>query len=107
LKAAPIRISHDDLSTCLTHEHVGGVILPIYEITDLCFRLELDQRFLRLDHDIFRLDHMSRGETSTPFSVAESASTSTVLILAMYEIVAQTDKIVMPVPNNQPPYPLS
>jgi len=84
LEAAPIRISHDDLSTRLTHRHVGGVMIPV----DIYFRLELDQRYIRLDHDILRLDHefglnMSRSETS--FSVADPAtiSSSITLILAM------------------------
>jgi hypothetical protein len=78
LKAAPIRISHDDLSTCLTHKHVGGVIVPIYEVDDLYFRPELDQRFLRLDQDIFRLD-MSRPETLSSADPAP-VSTSTPLL---------------------------
>jgi hypothetical protein len=108
LEAAPIRISHDDLSTCLTHKHVGGVIVPIYEVNDLYFRLELDQGYLRLDHEISRLD-MSRPETlqSVPVTDPAPVSTSTPLILAMFEIIAQIDKIAMPVPNNQLPYPLS
>ena len=100
--------AHDDLSRSLTHEHVGGVMIPV----DLYFRLEFDQRYIRLDHDILRLDHefglnMSRSETS--FSVADPAtiSFSIILILAMKEIVAQIDKIATPVPNNHPPYPLS
>jgi len=79
---------------------------------DLYFRLEFDQRYIRLDHDILRLDHefglnMSRSETS--FSVADPAtiSSSNTLILAMKEIVAQIDSIAIPVPNNSLRCPLS
>jgi hypothetical protein len=67
-------------------------MISVYEVVDTCFRLDCG----------FRFDHMSRSETLMSVAALAPEFISSLLILAMNEIVAQIDKIVMPVPNNIP-----